>query len=120
MSKKEITDSKEETGDENDAVEDATSTDEAEVSQDWTPESADMSFSSATAETEAPAAVPARKRGSSLLTWLALLLSLTALGAFAVDYLWNRSTAGAISKNEAAIATLSTSVRASRDALAAL
>jgi len=40
MSKKEITDSKEETGDENDAVEDATSTDEAEVSQDWTPESA--------------------------------------------------------------------------------
>jgi len=86
MSKKETTDAKSETGDETDAVENATSTDEAEVSQDWTPESAELSFSSATPETEAPAAVPARKRGSSLLTWLALLLSLTALGAFAVDY----------------------------------
>ncbi len=120
MSKKKNADKTEEPAEENDTVENAGSTDETEQSQDWTPESADMSFSSATPETEAPAAVPARKRGSSLLTWLALLLSLTALGAFAVDYLWNRSTAGAISKNEAAIATLSTSVRASRDALTAL
>lgn len=120
MSKKETTDSKEETGAETDAADNATSTDEAEVSQDWTPEAADTSFGSDGPAAEAPVAVPARKRGSSLLTWLALLLSLTALGAFAVDYLWNRSTAGAISKNEAAIATLSTSVRASRDELTAL
>jgi len=120
MSKKKTTDKTAESADETDTVENAGNTDETEAVQDWTPESADMSFSSAAPEAETPLAVPARKKGSSLLTWLALLLSVTALGAFGVDYLWSRSTAGAISDNDATIATISASVRATSDALAAL
>jgi hypothetical protein len=120
MSKKNTTESPAETGDENDTAESASSPDEAEVAQDWTPESADTSFASISPEKEVPPATALRKRGSGLLTWLALFLSVAALGAFAFDSLRDRSTAGAMSDNDASIATLSASVRANRDALAAL
>jgi len=117
MSKKKTT---EEAGDEIDTLEKAGSTHEAEVSQDWTPESADVSFGSTSTEAETPAAVPERKQGNGLVIWLALLLSVTALGAFALTYLQDRSAAGAMSNSDADIATLSASVRATRDAIAAL
>jgi len=120
MSEKKTTETTEKTGDETDTVENAARSDAAGESQDWTPESADMSFGSAQQEAEAAVAVPARKQGSSLLTWLALLLSVAALGAFAVNSLQDSSTAGATSDNDASIATLSASIRANRDALAAL
>ena len=120
MSKKNTTESTAETGDENDTVESASGSDEAEVSQDWTPESADISFTSTSPDQERPPAVAARKRGSGLLTWLALFLSVAALGALAVNSLRDRSTAGAMNDNDASIATLSASVRANREALAAL
>ena len=120
MSKKDTTESTAETGDENDTVESASSSDEAEVSQDWTPESADISFTSTSPDKERPPAVAARKRGSGLLTWLALFLSVAALGALAVNSLRDRSTAGAMNDNDASIATLSASVRANRETLAAL
>ncbi len=115
MSKKNTT---EETDDKVDTVDNAVGTDETEESQDWTPESADMSFGAAEAET--PVAAPTRKKGGGLLTWLALLLSVSALGAFALDYLRDRSTAGLMNDNDASIVTLSASVRANRETLAAL
>jgi uroporphyrin-3 C-methyltransferase len=117
MSKKKTTETTEETGDLADNV---GSTDEAGVSQDWTPESADAGFGSASSNEETPSAVPGRKQGSGLVIWLALFLSVTALGAFALTYLQDRSAAGAMNDSDANIATLSASVRATRDALAAL
>lgn len=120
MSKKNTTENTAESGDENDTVENAGSSDEAEEAQDWTPESANTSSGSTTPEGEAPPAVKTPKRGSGLLTWLALFLSVAALGAFAVNSLRDRSTAGAMSDSDASIATLSASVRANREALAAL
>lgn len=117
MSKKNST---EETDDKADTVDNAGSTDETEASQDWTPESAEMSFGEAVPEAETPVAAPVRKKGAGLLTWLALLLSVSALGAFALDYLMNRNAAGGINDNDASIATLSTSIRANRETLAAL
>lgn len=117
MSKKNST---EETDDKADTVDNAGSTDATEESQDWTPESAELSFGEAAPEAETPVVAPVRKKGAGLLTWLALLLSVSALGAFALDYLMNRSAAGAINDNDASIATLSTSVRANRETLAAL
>ena len=117
MSKKNST---EETDDKADTVDNAGSTDETEASQDWTPESAEMSFGEAVPEAETPVAAPVRKKGAGLLTWLALLLSVSALGAFALDYLMNRNAAEGINDNDASIATLSTSIRANRETLAAL
>jgi len=117
MSKKNST---EETDDKADTVDNAGSTDETETSQDWTPESAEMSFGEAVPEAETPVAAPVRKKGAGLLTWLALLLSVSALGAFALDYLMNRNAAEGINDNDASIATLSTSIRANRETLAAL
>jgi len=120
MSKKKTNETTEETGNLTDPVENAGDTDGADKSQDRTPESTDASFDPASPQAETPSAVPARKRGSGLVTWLALLLSVTALGAFALTYLQDRNAAGAMSNSDANIATLSASVRATRDALAAL
>jgi uroporphyrin-3 C-methyltransferase len=96
------------------------STDEAEVSQEQTPESTDASFGLASPNAQTQSAVVARKQGSGLVTWLALFLSVTALGAFALAYLQERDVTGAMSDSDANMATLSASVGANRDALAAL
>ena len=117
MSKKKTTETTEETGD---LAATGDSTDEAEVSQEQTPESTDASFGPASPDAQTQSAVVAQKRGSGLVTWLALLLSATALGAFALAYLQERDAVGAMSDSDANVATLSASVRANRDSLAAL
>jgi uroporphyrin-3 C-methyltransferase len=89
-------------------------------SQDATSESADMSFGTASATTQTPTVKPERQKSGGLVSWLALLVSITALAAFAFNYLKDRSAAGAMNDNDASIASLSTSVRANREALAAL
>ncbi len=117
MSKKKTTETTEETGDLADNVGNA---DEAEVSQDWTPESAEAGIGLASSNGKTPSTVPARRQGNGLVIWLALLLSVTALGAFALTYLQNRGAAGAMNDSDTSIATFSASVRATRAALDAL
>jgi uroporphyrin-3 C-methyltransferase len=117
MSKKKTTETTEETGD---LAATGDSTEDAEVSQERTPESTDASFGLASPNARTQSALVAQKQGSGLVTWLALLLSVTALGAFALTYLQERDAAGSMSDSDANMATLSASVRANRDTLAAL
>jgi len=117
MSKKKTTETTEETGD---LAATGDSTEDAEVSQERTPESTDASFGLASPNAQTQSAVVAQKQGSGLVTWLALFLSVTALGAIALAYLQERDASGAMSDSDANMATLSASVGANRDALAAL
>jgi uroporphyrin-3 C-methyltransferase len=121
MSRKKTTDESGESGDTLDDASMSSDTHESQdESQDATSESADMSFGTASATTQTPTVKPERQKSGGLVSWLALLVSITALAAFAFNYLKDRSAAGAMNDNDASIASLSTSVRANREALAAL
>jgi len=108
MSSKKTTD---ESGESGDTLGDAGISSDSDESQ---------GAASGPAATEIPAVKPERRKSGGLVSWLALLLAIAALAAFAVSYLKDRSAAGATNDNDASVATLSTSVRANREALAAL
>ena len=61
-----------------------------------------------------------KKKGAGVLTWLALLLSLVAIAAVALDYLRDQETAGESAQSDAELQTLTASVNATQNALSSL
>jgi uroporphyrin-3 C-methyltransferase len=61
-----------------------------------------------------------KKKGAGVVTWLALLLSIVAIAAVALDYLRDQETAGESAQSDAELQTLTASVNATQNALSSL
>ncbi len=71
-------------------------------------------------ETSSSEASVTQKRGSAPVAWLALLISIIAIAAFAYDFLRDRNAAGIAAESDAEVSTLIASISATQNALAAL
>jgi uroporphyrin-3 C-methyltransferase len=71
-------------------------------------------------ETSSSEASVSQKRGSTAVAWLALLISVIAIAAFAVDFLRDRNAAGVAAESDAEVSTLIASISATQNALATL
>jgi len=71
-------------------------------------------------ETSSSEASVTQKRGSAPVAWLALLISIIAITAFAYDFLRDRNAAGIAAESDAEVSTLIASISATQNALAAL
>lgn len=123
MSKKKTT-SKKKTGQAKATAEDATfeSVDEQPAAADTVAEES-ASPESVSPEPAAHATTAdevSQKRGGGFVAWLALFVAIVALVAFSIDFMGDRRAAGDIREDAAALATVTSSVRATQDSIASL